>query len=184
MEKYFFINHIVFGKFYFFIIFAVFTIALSTFIILFIRYKNNFHAVKERLLTAILIIWLGFTIILVPVEIKWLIADYSGLTHKNQMDKVGFFYKKFAGDENLVPFLKFVKNNIKNGSTAFLVSPQGFDYMFARYYLYPDVKLINGQGVPDYLLLYNTDPKRLNASMPLEIYKSFSPDKNILKIKI
>ncbi|MEI6597074.1 MAG: hypothetical protein WCL13_02585, partial [bacterium] len=176
--------HIALGALYFYIILTVFIIALLIFIILLCVHKNNFHIIKGRFLTAVLVIWLFFTLILVLAEVKWLAADYSGLIHKSQMDKAGFLYNKFAGDENLIPYLKFVKNNIKSGSTAFFVSPQSFDYMFAKYYLYPDIKLINGSGLPDYILLYHGDPAKLNSNLPLEIYKSLTPDKNILKIKI
>ncbi|MFH1583080.1 MAG: hypothetical protein ABIB72_02045, partial [Candidatus Falkowbacteria bacterium] len=100
------------------------------------------------------------------------------------MDKVGFFYKKFAHDANLIPFLKFIKENVNEGKTAFFVSPSGFEYTFARYYLYPEIKIIKGRGLPDYIFLYNLNPARFNASQPLEIYKSLAPDKNILRIKI
>jgi len=184
MEKYYFINHIVLGKLYFYIIFAVFAMALLIFIILFFHYKKNFYLIKERFLTAVLIIWLLFASILIFQEAKWLIADYSGLTHKDQMDKADFFYKKFANDDKLIPFLKFIKKNVNEGGTAFFISPSGFNYTFARYYLYPEIKMIRGRGTPDYIFLYNLDPARLNANQPLEIYKSFSPNKNILKIKI
>ncbi|MDP2736993.1 MAG: hypothetical protein Q8O59_04425, partial [bacterium] len=183
MEKYFFINHIVFGKLYFFIIFAIFVIVLLTFIILFFRYKKDFYTIKEHFLTAVLIIWLGFTLILVSVEINWLVVDYPSLINKSQIDKVGFIYNKFADDDELIPYLKFVKNNIENGSTAYFVSPPGSAHIFARYYLYPEIKLINS-GMPDYILLYDGDPANFNANKPLEIYKSFTPYKNILKIKI
>jgi hypothetical protein len=184
MEKYYFINHIVFGKLYFHIIFVVFAIVLLIFIILIVRHKNNFHAVKERFLTATLAIWLLFTLVLVSFEVKWLTADYTGLIHKNQLDKIGYFYNKFAGDANLIPFLKFIKENVNESGTAFFISPSGFDYTFARYYLYPEIKIIKGRGRPDYIFLYNLDPTRLKANQPLEIYKSLAPDKNILKIKI
>ena len=184
MEKYYFINHIALGALYFYIILAVFIIALLIFIILLCVHKNNFYAVKENFLTAIFIIWLIFTSIVIWQEIKWLMSDYPNLINKSQMDKAGFLYNKFAGDENLIPYLKFVKNNISKNSTAFFVSPQSFDYMFAKYYLYPDIKLINGFGSPDYILLYHGDPAKLNSNLPLEIYKSLAPDKNILKIKI
>jgi len=184
MEKYYFINHIVFGKLFFQIILAVFAIVLITLIILLIYYKNNFKAIKERFLNAILVIWLGLTLILISFEVKWLMADYTALIHQGQLDKVGFFYNKFAGDANLIPFLKFIKANVKEGSTAFFISPSGFEYTFARYCLYPEIKIIKGRGLPDYIFLYNLNPARLNASQPLEIYKSLAPDKNILKIKI
>ncbi len=184
MEKYYFINHIAFGALYFYIILTVFAVVLLTLAILIFRYKNNFHIIKEHFLTAVLIIWLLFALLLISIEIKWLAADYAGLIHKNQMDKAGFFYKKFADDETLIPYLNFVKNNINKDSTAFFVSPQNFNFIFAKYYLYPEIKIINGFGSPDYILLYNGDPTRLNSNLPLEIYKSFAPDKNILKIKI
>jgi len=184
MEKYFFINHIVFGRFYFYTIFAIFIIALLIFIIIFFRYKKNFYLLKERFLTAVLIIWLFFALVLISQEVKWLAADYPALINKSQMDKVGFFYKKFANDDKLIPFLKFIKENVPKGSTAFFVSPSGFEYTFARYYLYPEIKIIKGRGMPDYIFLYRLDPEHLDANQPLEIYKSLAPDENILKIKL
>ncbi|MDD4271204.1 MAG: hypothetical protein PHF50_00120 [Patescibacteria group bacterium] len=184
MEKYYFINHIAFGKLYFYIIFAVFVIALLTFIILLLRHKNNFHTVKESFLNSVLTIWLLLALVLVSQEIKWLITDYPDLVNKSQIDKAGFFYKKFADDDKLIPFLKFIKENVNEGNTALFISPSGFNYTFARYYLYPEIKIIKDRGAPDYIFLYNLDPARLNASRPLEIYKSFAPDKNILRVKI
>lgn len=184
MEKYFFINHIVFGKFYFYTIFAVFAITLLIFTVLFFRYKKDFYLLKERFLTAILIVWLLLASVLISQEVKWLVADYPTLMNKSQIDKAGFFYEKFVGDVNLFSFIKYIKENINEGSTAYFISPSGFEYTFARYYLYPKIKIIKGRGMPDYIFLYNLDPARLNASQPLEIYKSFAPDKNILKIKI
>jgi len=184
MEKYFFINHIVFGKLYFYTIFAVFVIVLLIFIILFFRYKKNFYTIKEHFLSAVLIIWLLFVSILILQEIKWLAVDYPNLINKSQIDKAGFFYNKFTYDDKLFSFLKFIKENINESTTAFFVSPSGFEYTFARYYLYPEIKLIKGQDNPDYIFLYNLDPARLDASQPLEIYKSLTPNENILRIKI
>jgi hypothetical protein len=184
MEKYYFINHIVFGKTYFYLLAAASALIFLIFIWLIFRYKNDFQIIKKHFLTAVLGLWLVFTLALVFTEIKWLIADYSGLAHKSQMEKAGYFYDKFTGDKALMPYLKFVKNQIEPDSTVFFISPSGFEYTFAKYYLYPEIKITNGRGVPDYILLYNADPKTLNASLPMEIYKSFSPDKNILKIKL
>ena len=184
MEKYFFINHIVFGKFYFYTIFTVFVITLLIFIFIFLRYKKNFSLLKERFLTAVLIIWLVFALILISQEVKWLAADFPALINKSQIDKVGYFYNKFANDGRLMPFVKFIKENVPKGSTAYFVSPSGFEYTFARYYLYPEIKIIKGLGSPDFVFLYRLDPALLNANQPLEIYKSLAPDENILKIKL
>lgn len=183
MEKYYFINHVVLGKLYFYIIFSVFILIFLILIMLVLRHKNNFQAVKESFLTVLLVVWLFFSLILAVIEISWLAADYKSLAGKDQMDKMGFLYAKFNGDSALFPYLKFVKNNINKGSKAYFISPLGFDYTFAIYYLYPEIKIINGQGLPDYVLLFNADPKRLNVNLPLKIYRSFASDKNILIIK-
>lgn len=98
MEKYYFINHIVFGKFYLHVLAAVAALVFLIFIVLLFHYKNNFQAVKEYFLTAVLAGWLLFALILVSKEIKWLAVDYTGLIHKDQLDKVGLFYEENNND--------------------------------------------------------------------------------------
>lgn len=184
MEKYFFINRIELGQTAFYLNLAMIILLACGTAHIFFRNGKSLSGASDGYFKLVLSVWLGLLIALLPIEASLVFRDAKDLYGVSVSRKLDIVWQRFSGDANLAGFIDFAKANIKPGKTAIFLSPDPTRDAVARYYLYPEVKIVGQPTIPEYVLLYGINRKDLNINLPLKLFKSLSPEMAIYQVAL
>ncbi|MEK7580352.1 MAG: hypothetical protein AAB465_01960, partial [Patescibacteria group bacterium] len=181
-EQYFYINIIPSAKIFGLsanLCFYIFLFAASFIVLIFyFNHKTNF-SFNKIFLAIILFFWLLSSVHWFAVQINWLIQDFKILSHRNLSDRQAIISAKFLfssgtnGDWlKFHSFLLIAKKEIPAGASAFLLPDYPVFKVWAKYWLYPEIRLKENLPV-DYLIIFNV--KLTEKPENFEIFRSFGP---------
>jgi len=187
-EQYFYINIIPNIKIYRWpdslYFYAILLLVLLAVLIIYFNQKKNF-SFNKIFLAIILFFWLLSSVHWFAVQINWLIQDFKILSPRNLSDRQAIMSAKFLlssgmnGDwPRFHSFLLSVKRELPLGSSAFLLPDYPVFKVWAKYWLYPEIRLKENLPV-DYLILFNV--KLTEEPENFEIFKSFGSGFEIWK---
>jgi len=199
LEKYYYINLIPEQKFFIhpdhFYFYLFLFLGLAVFAVFFyfnfIKNKKENKKFDWQQLQKIILIFL-LTIFFVSsarwylIQTRWIKKDWIDFSHKN-LEQVYSRAITRIMETKLLPenwhdfydFLKFSQKEIPQNSIIYLVPAQPDFRAWAKYWLYPNLKITDSSKKADYILSFNVElPEQV---VGFEKFKEFSAQKIILK---
>ena len=97
--------------------------------------------------------------------------------------------------QDFYDFLEFARQQVPGGSSVYVLPADNTFWVWAKYWLYPDLRLVESSKVADYILSFNVDLPTSPTGGPASPvggpgqvlgfakFKQFAPNKFILKRK-
>ena len=197
VEHYYYINNIptvnFFGLSDHFYFYAIILLGLSLFLILkgisLIQQKSKIKRPSTQLpkyLTYfILILWFITSVRWLSVQARWIkndLVDFKGhsITERQSkaVDRLIRIRSLPANWSGFYDFLEFGKRKIPADSSIYLLPADSTFWVWAKYWLAPDLHLVNSSKTADYIISFNVDlPDQVKG---FKEFKRLGPNKLIL----
>jgi|GEM_PF-5869432 len=196
VEKYFYINIIpetkIFGLpdyFYFYAVIILFVVAFLV-LAVFAKVRPSWLFLKgvgpSWFLIILLFFWVLTSLPWFITQLTWLKSDFAVFFRQNLVQKQGLMVKKIIQSHFLpsnwfdfYDFLKFGENNVPNDSKVYLLPASPLFINWAKYWLYPNLRLVDSSKNADYIFSFNVDLP--STIFGFESFVQFAPNKVVLK---
>jgi len=196
IELYYYINNIPCGYFsgkidhfwfyVFILIFFVFSLILCGYFLMQGDLSKQKKVIKF-FISFLFVFWFLTSIRWFLIQGKWLINDWQALKNVSLLQKQSEMMSRIIQGNglpenwrNFREFLEFAKEEIPPGSKIYVLPADEIFWCWSRYWLYPELQLVDSSLKADYFISFNVNLQVVNG---FEKIKTFS-DNKFIYIKI